>query len=158
MILPREETKDFLVILLTSVTTFFMPVYGIICALLFVSIVDHIFGIWKAKQKKETISIIYGIWSTLVKGFLYSIILLSVFAVDKQVINDLITLIAGKQEISWIFTKIVALILFAIEAYSINRNYKSVKGVSLFTALMSSISGVKKIASEVGKIKKEVTE
>lgn len=149
----KTEIKEYIALFFGVIGTFFAPAMGIICALIFVAIIDHIFGVWKAVKKKEKVSLWVGIWTTAVKAVLYSALLLAVFAIDRTAVNDLITAIAGKPEINYLFTKGAALVLFSIEIYSINRNYKEVKGQSLFTALMGALGKAKKVANEVGKIK-----
>lgn len=153
----KVEVKEFLIVFLGVVGAFFSPVFGIIYALIFAAVIDHIFGLWRSVKTKERLSLWRGIWTTIVKSFLYSAILLVVFAIDKTAVNDLITAIAGKPEIQHLFTKGIALVLFAIEMYSINRSYKTVKGKSLFDALMSALGRAKKVANEVGKIKSGAT-
>lgn len=149
----KTDLKEYLVLFFGLVGTFFAPAIGIIAALIFAAVIDHIFGVWKAVKKKEKVSLWVGIWTTLTKIVLYTGIMLAVFAIDRTAVNDIITAIAGKQEIKYIFTKLGALALFSIELYSINRSYKDVKGQSLFSALMGALGKAKKVSNEIGKIK-----
>lgn len=152
----KAELKEYGFVILPMLFSFFSPAIGIICALVFASIVDHFFGVWKARFQKEKVSFWIGFWSTFTKSMMYAAIIMSAFSIDRVAINDLITLIAGKPDIDWIFTKIVALMLFAIELFSINRSYKTVKGVSIFSALMNILKKGREVANEVGKIKSEI--
>lgn len=145
--------KEYLFVLAGMLLSFFAPAVPIIGALVFVAAVDHILGVWKAVKKKEKLSLWLGVWGTISKVIIYGLIILAVLAIDRTVLNEIVKLVLGKLETSFIATKIAALALFAKELVSINQHYKTVKGVSLLSALFATLGKAKKVADEVGKIK-----
>lgn len=152
----KEDLTAFTTVFLTGLTAFLAPSFFIIGVLIFSSFVDYFFGIWRAKKTKEKINFLQGIWKTIVKGLFYTLLILAALGADKYFINDLIVLIAGKLEVQLVFTKVVALMLFCVEAVSINRSYKKVKGVSIPSALMHSIKSTRGMIDEATKIKKQI--
>lgn len=151
------KEKGFLMLLGGLVASFLSPVLVIVGALFLACMVDFVSGVWKAKHKKENLSILYGTLTTVKKFGLYFLIILVIHGADRAAINDIIKLMFGKQEIMHIFTKVASLILFAIEFRSINNNYREVKGVSMLSAINEIIGKAKKVSREVGEIKKGAT-
>lgn len=152
----KNELREFAIILFGMISSFISPILLILIALIAISVTDHIFGIWRSKKLKLKISFWFGVKSTFIKIGLYSLVVIASYLIDKAAVNDIITAIAGKQEVSLIFTKAMSLVLMAIEIKSINSNYKEVKGTSLFSAFVSVLKSAKGYAGQVSEIKDEV--
>ena len=146
------QMKEFLITLLTMSLAFFSPIVGIFGALIFSAVLDHIFGVWKAYKKKEKISFWWGMWTSFTKAFMYIFIVTAIYTIDRAILNDLFKEIFNIK-ISFIVSKIIGIALFAHEFMSINRNFKEVKGVTMFEGLFAAMTNTRKIVNEAGKIK-----
>lgn len=134
-----------------SVITYFTPVLGLIILVAFVAGVDHFFGVWKVKHLKEKLERWNGLKKTFSKIVSYTAIIVVAFVFDRNLMNELAFKLVSVNDI---FSKLITLALCFHEWKSINRNFKAVKGVSLWERIMEFISGARKVIEEGAKIKK----
>ena len=152
----KDDLKDFFVYIATVSVAYFSPIMGVFAALVSISVVDHAFGIWKAKKNHEKIQFWYGTISSISKASLYIGLVIAVYFIDKTIGNDLVQYFF-KLKFDFAITKIVGIALFIYEFRSVNKHFKEVKGVGIFSALFGSLNNIRKIVDEVSKIKKTIT-
>lgn len=135
--------------LLAVVSTFFLPITGILFLIGFAILVDTITGIWKAKKLKIPITSrkLSGIISKLM---LYEVAVILFYLIDRFILNDIILTFFS---VPLMLTKILALVLVSIETISISENYKAVKGIDLWQAMKLLFARARDIKQDIDTIK-----
>lgn len=154
--LQSFNMKEFLIIVFSTLFTFLAPITGIFAALIMVSIGDHFAGVWKAKKKGEKLFFWWGMWTSLTKAVLYMFIVTCVYVLDFNALDELLKALTNyffNIKIYLLITKIVGIALFIHELKSIDRNYKEIKGVSMFSALFDVLKSGRKQVNEIIKTK-----
>lgn len=128
--------KRYLSSILASIFGVLSPVAPIIYTLTFVIICDFIFGIYRAHKAKEEITS-RKMAQTLPKLFLYNLIIICLFFVDKYVIQTGIGL-----------EKIACSLMVMIELKSCDESFKTIFGYSLWNRLVDSIDRGKSITKK----------
>jgi len=141
--------KKFSPQILMTLTTFFMPIFGLSMLIGFVILLDTVTGIWKSKKNKVPITS-RGLSAVVSKMALYQVTLFTFFLIDHFIMNDII-----KQffSVELMLTKVLSLILVSIEVMSINENYKAVKGLDLWQAMKNLFARAREIKKEVDGIR-----
>jgi hypothetical protein len=124
---------DFLFAAILGVLT---PVAPIIYTLTFVIMCDFLFGIYRAYKCKEEITS-RKMAQTLPKLFLYNVIIIALFLVDKYVMNTGIGL-----------EKVAATLMILIEMKSVDESFKTIFGYSLWNKVIDSIERGKSITKK----------
>lgn len=112
------------------------PVSPIIYTLTFVILCDFFFGIYRAFKCKEEITS-RKMAQTLPKLFLYNIIIIALFLVDKYVMNTGIGL-----------EKVAATLMILIEMKSVDESFKTIFGYSLWNKIIDTIERGKSITKK----------
>jgi len=120
----------------TAILGVLTPVAPIIYTLTFVIICDFLFGIYRAYKAKEEITS-RKMAQTLPKLFLYNVIIIALFLVDKYVMNTGIGL-----------EKVAATLMILIEMKSVDENFKIIFGYSLWNKVIDSIERGKSITKK----------
>lgn len=115
-------------------TVFFYPIKGIIILVAISTILDTIFGIWKAKKLKEKITSKKARTGLVPKLLSYIGVIMLIYTCDFFIINDFTKMII---DFDFLSTKFIALALFSIEIKSIDESYKAVKGCSFIEKITS---------------------
>jgi len=135
--------------LLAVVSTFFLPITGILFLIGFAILVDTITGIWKAK--KLGIPITSRKLSAIIsKLMLYEVAVILFYLIDRFILNDIILVFFS---IPLMLTKILALVLVSIETLSISENIKAVKGIDLWQAMKLLFARARDIKQDIDTIK-----
>jgi hypothetical protein len=135
--------------LLAVVSTFFLPITGILFLIGFAILVDTITGIWKAK--KLGIPITSRKLSAIIsKLMLYEIAVILFYLIDRFILNDIILTFFS---VPLMLTKILSLVLVSIEVISISENYKAVKGIDLWQAMKLLFARARDIKQDIDTIK-----
>ena len=135
--------------LLAVVSTFFLPITGILFLIGFAILVDTITGIWKAK--KLGIPITSRKLSAIIsKLMLYEVAVILFYLIDRFILNDIILTFFS---VPLMLTKILALVLVSIEVMSINENYEAVRGINMWTAMKNLFSRARDIKKDIDTIK-----
>lgn len=135
--------------LLAVVSTFFLPITGILFLIGFAILVDTITGIWKAK--KLNIPITSRKLSAIIsKLMLYEIAVILFYLIDRFILNDIILTFFS---VPLMLTKILSLVLVSIEVISISENYKAVKGIDLWQAMKLLFARARDIKQDIDTIK-----
>lgn len=131
------------------ISTFLMPISGLLFLIGFVIVLDTITGIWKSLKNKTPLTS-RGLSAIASKLLLYEVTVILFYMIDKFILNKIILQFFS---VELMLTKILALILVSIEVMSINENYKAVKGLDLWQAMKNLFSRAKEIKKEVDEIR-----
>jgi hypothetical protein len=135
--------------LLAVVSTFFLPITGILFLIGFAIVIDTITGIWKSK--KLNIPITSRKLSAIIsKLMLYEIAVILFYLIDRFILNDIILVFFS---IPLMLTKILALVLVSIETLSIGENIKAVKGIDLWQSMKLLFARARDIKQDIDTIK-----
>lgn len=135
--------------LLAVVSTFFLPITGILFLIGFAIVIDTITGVWKAK--KLGIPITSRKLSAIIsKLMLYEIAVILFYLIDRFILNDIILTFFS---VPLMLTKILSLVLVSIEVISISENYKAVKGIDLWQAMKILFARARDIKQDIDTIK-----
>ena len=135
--------------LLAVVSTFFLPISGILFLIGFAILVDTLTGIWKAK--KLGIPITSRKLSAIIsKLMLYEVAVILFYLIDRFILNDIILTFFS---VPLMLTKILSLVLVSIEVISISENYKAVKGIDLWQAMKLLFARARDIKQDIDTIK-----
>ena len=135
--------------LLAVVSTFFLPITGILFLIGFAIVVDTLTGIWKAK--KLGIPITSRKLSAIIsKLMLYEVAVILFYLIDRFILNDIILTFFS---VPLMLTKILALVLCSIETLSISENIKAVKGIDLWQAMKLLFARARDIKQDIDTIK-----
>jgi hypothetical protein len=131
------------------VSTFFLPITGILFLIGFAILVDTITGIWKSK--KLGIPITSRKLSAIIsKLMLYEVAVILFYLIDRFILNDIILTFFS---VPLMLTKILSLVLVSIEVISISENYKAVKGIDLWQAMKLLFARARDIKQDIDTIK-----
>ena len=125
--------RKYLSSIIASIFGVLTPVAPIIYTLTFVIMCDFVFGIYRSYKAKEEITS-RKMAQTLPKLFLYNLIIICLFFVDKYVIQTGIGL-----------EKIACSLMVMIELKSCDESFKTIFGYSLWNRLVDSIDRGKSI-------------
>jgi hypothetical protein len=135
--------------LLAVVSTFLMPISGLLFLVGFVICLDTITGVWKAKKNKVPITS-WEFSAVVSKMLLYEITVILFYMIDQFILNKIILQFFS---VELMLTKVLALILVSIEVMSINENYKAVKGLDLWQAMKNLFARAKDIKKDIDEIR-----
>jgi hypothetical protein len=135
--------------LLAVVSTFLMPISGLLFLVGFVIALDTITGVWKSIKHKVPITS-RGLSAIISKMLLYQVTVILFYMIDQFILNKIILQFFS---VDLLLTKVLALILVSIEVMSINENYKAVKGLDLWQAMKNLFARAKEIKKEVDEIR-----
>jgi len=135
--------------LLAVVSTFFMPISGILFLIAFAILVDTITGIWKSR--KLNIPITSRRLSAIIsKLFLYEVAVILTYMIDKFILNDIILTFFS---VPLMLTKLLALVLLSIEVISTSENYEAVRGINIWSSLKNLLQRSREIKQDIDTIK-----
>lgn len=136
-----------------SVLTFFSPAFGFFLLITCAAMVDHIFGVWRALKLNERFGFWAGMGKTTSKILAYTVIIVGAYVFDRNLINEFSVKLLSVSDIT---TKIVTLGLCRYEWQSINRNFKEVKGVSIWDNIGKSIQSIRRLMEKLAEIKRSL--
>jgi hypothetical protein len=135
--------------LLAVVSTFFLPISGILFLIGFAIVIDTITGIWKSKKLKIPITS-RKLSAIISKLMLYEVAVILFYLIDRFILNDIILTFFS---VPLMLTKILSLVLVSIEVISISENYKAVKGIDLWQAMKLLFARARDIKQDIDTIK-----
>lgn len=135
--------------LLAVISTFLMPISGLLFLVGFVILLDTVTGVWKSVKHKVPITS-RGLSAIISKMLLYEVTVILFYMIDKFILNSIILQFFS---VDLLLTKVLSLILVSIEVMSINENYKAVKGLDLWEAMKNLFARAKDIKKEVDEIR-----
>ena len=135
--------------LLAVISTFLMPISGLLFLVGFVIVLDTITGIWKSLKNKVPVTS-RGLSAIASKMLLYQVTVIMFFMIDQFILNKIILQFFS---VELMLTKVLSLILVSIEVMSINENYKAVKGLDLWQAMKNLFARAKDIKKDIDEIR-----
>ena len=135
--------------LLAVVSTFFLPITGILFLIGFAIVIDTVTGIWKSKKLGVPITS-RKLSAIISKLMLYEVAVILFYLIDRFILNDIILTFFS---VPLMLTKILALVLVSIEVMSISENYKAVKGIDLWQAMKLLFARARDIKQDIDTIK-----
>jgi hypothetical protein len=135
--------------LLAVVGAFFLPISGILFLIGFAILLDTLTGLWKAKKLKIPITS-RKLSAVISKLFLYEIAVIGFYLIDFFILNDIILKFFS---VPLMLTKILSLILCSIECISINENYISIRGISIWDSMKNLFARAKEIKNDINGIR-----
>jgi hypothetical protein len=135
--------------LLAVVSTFFLPITGILFLIGFAIVVDTVTGIWKSKKLGVPITS-RKLSAIISKLMLYEIAVILFYLIDRFILNDIILTFFS---VPLMLTKILSLVLVSIEVMSINENYEAVRGINMWKAMKNLFARARDIKQDIDTIK-----
>ena len=135
--------------LLAVISTFFLPITGILFLIGFAIVIDTITGIWKSKKLGVPITS-RKLSAIISKLMLYEVAVILFYLIDRFILNDIILVFFS---IPLMLTKILALVLVSIETLSISENIKAVKGIDLWQSMKLLFARARDIKQDIDTIK-----
>ena len=136
--------------LMAIVSSFFLPIVGILILIGVSVIVDTITGIWKSYKLKTKVTS-RRLSAIISKILLYEVTVMLFYLIDFYIVNDIVLVFFS---VELLVTKILALVLVSIEVISINENYKAVKNIDLWQSLKNLFARAKEVTQDFKDINK----
>lgn len=133
-------------VILNVLLAFFAPISGIILLVALSTIIDTLFGLWKAYNLKENITSRKARYGLVPKIISYCAAICLIYACDYYMINDLTKMVVSAE---FLTTKLLALVLISIEVKSIDESFQSVKGWSFIDKITDMVIKAKNIKKEL---------
>ena len=133
-------------VILNVLLAFFAPISGIVLLVALSTIIDTVFGLWKAYNLKENISSRKARYGLVPKIISYCAAICLIYACDYYMINDLTKMVVSAE---FLTTKLLALVLISIEVKSIDESFQSVKGWSFIDKITDMVIKAKNIKKEL---------
>jgi hypothetical protein len=144
LLLLTTKLKLYSMQLFAIVSSFFLPISGILILIGVSVIVDTITGVWKSKKLGTPITS-RKLSAVISKILLYEVTVMLFYLIDYFIINDIVLTFFS---VELLITKILALVLVSIEVISLNENIKAVKNVDLWTALKNLFARAKEVTQD----------
>ena len=144
LLLLTTKLKLYSMQLFAIVSSFFLPISGILILIGVSVIVDTITGVWKSKKLGTPITS-RKLSAVISKILLYEVTVMLFYLIDYFIINDIVLTFFS---VELMITKILALVLVSIEVISLNENIKAVKGIDLWTSLKNLFRRAKEVTQD----------
>jgi len=136
--------------LASSMLLLFLPTQGLLIAVGAAIMLDTFTGIFKSIKLGGTKAIRSRILSNIIsKMALYEVCILFLFLIDRYVLNEFIIRSFG---ITYMFTKICAILLIFVELVSIKENIEETFKINIWTLLKKVFIRAKEIKTDVDEI------
>jgi hypothetical protein len=129
-------------LILHLLIAFFAPISGIILLVGLSTILDTCFGLWRAYKKGHKITSRKARFGLVPKILSYCGAVCLIYASDYYMINDLTKMAVSVEFLS---TKLLALVLIAIEVKSMDESFQDVKGWSFIERITDLVVKAKNI-------------
>ena len=144
LILLITKLQTYSMQLFAIVSSFFMPISGILILIGVTVILDTLTGVWKSRKLKTPITS-RKLSAVISKILLYEVTVMLFYLIDYYILNDIILTFFSVELLT---TKILALVLVSIEVISINENYKAVKNIDLWQSLKNLFARAKEVTQD----------
>jgi hypothetical protein len=135
---------------LGSILLLFIPIHGLLIAVGSAIVLDTVTGIFKSVKLKGWKSVRSRKLSNIVsKMALYEVCILFLFLMDKYLLNEFIIRSFG---ITYMFTKICAILLIFVELVSIKENVEETFNISLWDILKKAFLRAKEVRKNIDEI------
>ena len=150
LLLLTTKLQTYSIQLMAIVSSFFLPISGILILIGVSVILDTITGIWKS-YKLQTKVTSRKLSAVISKILLYEVTVMLFYLIDYYILNDIVLTFFS---VSLLTTKILALVLVSIEVISINENVKKVKGLDIWSSLKNLFARAKEVTQDFKDINK----
>ena len=144
LILLLTKLNNYSMQLFAIVTSFFLPISGILILIGVSVILDTLTGVWKSRKLGTPITS-RKLSSVISKILLYEVTVMLFYLIDYYILNDIVLTFFSVELMT---TKILALVLVSIEVISINENYKAVKNIDLWESLKNLFARAKEVTQD----------
>ena len=144
LLLLTTKLNNYSMQLIAIVSSFFMPISGILILIGVSVILDTLTGVWKARKLKTPVTS-RKLSAIISKILLYEVTVMLFYLIDYYILNDIVLTFFSVQLLT---TKILALVLVSIEVISINENFKAVKGIDLWASLKNLFARAKEVTQD----------
>jgi len=144
LLLLTTKLNNYSMQLIAIVSSFFMPISGILILIGLSVILDTITGVWKARKLKTPVTS-RKLSAIISKILLYEVTVMLFYLIDYFILNDILLTFFSVELMT---TKILALVLVSIEVISINENFKAVKGIDLWASLKNLFARAKEVTQD----------
>ena len=144
LLLLTTKLNNYSMQLFAIVSSFFMPISGILILIGLSVILDTITGVWKARKLKTPVTS-RKLSAIISKILLYEVTVMLFYLIDYFILNDIVLTFFSVELMT---TKILALVLVSIEIISINENFKAVKGIDLWASLKNLFARAKEVTQD----------
>ena len=144
LLILQLKLKAYSMQLLGIISSFFMPISGILILIGVSVIVDTITGVWKSRKMKTPITS-RKLSAVISKILLYEVTVMLFYLIDYYIINDIVLTFFS---VELLITKILALVLVSIEVISLNENIKAVKGIDIWDSLKNLFARAKEVTQD----------
>lgn len=150
LLLLTTKLQTYAIQLMAIVSSFFLPISGILILIGVSVILDTITGVWKSYKLKTKVTS-RKLSAVISKILLYEVTVMLFYLIDYYILNDIVLTFFS---VSLLITKILALVLVSIEIISINENYKAVKNIDLWQSLKNLFARAKEVTQDFKDINK----
>lgn len=126
---------------------FVAPIFGILVTVGMFIFLDTFIGIWKAKKLKQPVTS-RKMGRIINKMLLYNSVVITFFALDHFIFHDIVIQFFS---IDYALTKVIAVVLISIEAYSIDESFQQATGKGLFERAKDLIKKYKDVNEDLPK-------
>ena len=144
LLLLITKLNNYSMQLLAIVSSFFLPISGILILIGLSVILDTLTGVWKSRKLGTPITS-RKLSSVISKILLYEVTVMLFYLIDYYILNDIVLTFFSVELMT---TKILALVLVSIEVISINENYKAVKNIDLWESLKNLFARAKEVTQD----------
>ena len=144
LLLLTTKLKLYSMQLFAIVSSFFLPISGILILIGVSVIVDTLTGVWKSKKLGTPITS-RKLSAVISKILLYEVTVMLFYLIDYFIINDIVLTFFS---VELLITKILALVLVSIEVISLNENIKAVKGIDIWDSLKNLFARAKEVTQD----------
>jgi hypothetical protein len=146
--LLKQACHKYMYKLLAVLSVLFAPISGIMITVGLAILADTVIGLWKATKLKQKISS-RRLSRLITKILVYESAIILFYLIDKYMLGDIL---AHFFTIDWLLTKVVGLVLASVEVFSIDENYKAVKGFGIFDAFKKLVAKAKDVKEDIDQI------
>ena len=150
LLLLTTKLQTYSIQLMAIVSSFFLPISGILILIGVSVILDTITGIWKSYKLKTKVTS-RRLSAIISKVLLYEVTVMLFYLIDYYILNDIVLTFFS---VSLLTTKILALVLVSIEVISINENVKKVNGLDIWSSLKNLFARAKEVSQDFKDINK----
>lgn len=141
--------KNFLLSISLVVFSFFVPIGGMILAIIISVGIDTILGTWASIKAGKSFSS-KSFYRIFQKTFIFVMALCGTFVLDKYLLNKIMMLLV---DVEYLATNVLAITIVFNEAISVNENIKGITGVSISERFLKLLKAVKTTKKQIDTIK-----
>jgi hypothetical protein len=144
LLLLLTKLQTYSMQLFAIVSSFFLPISGILILIGVSVILDTLTGVWKSYKLKTKVTS-RKLSAVISKILLYEVTVMLFYLIDYFILNEIVLTFFS---VNLLTTKILALVLVSIEVISINENYKAVKNIDLWQSLKNLFARAKEVTQD----------